>query len=100
MLGAIPEPAEHALPLVPRRHNVVPCPAPVAPSPSAPDGREVDEVRGGRVVAVPVATEVAAAVAAAEGGGSGGGDGRAARDDDGGGGGGSGGGNSKEHRGR
>ena len=81
MLGAIPEPAEHALPLVPRRHNVVPCPAPVAPSPSAPDGREVDEVRGGRVVAVAVAAEVAPAVAAAEGGD----DGRAgSRDDDGG----------------
>ena len=48
MLGAIPETAEHALPLVPRRHNVAPA--------AAPDGgREVDEVRRRRVVAVPVA---------------------------------------------
>ena len=60
MLGAIPEPAEHALPLVPGRHHVVPA-APVPAASSAPaDGREVDEVRGGRVVAVPVAAEAVA----------------------------------------
>ena len=55
MLGAIPETAEHALPLVPRRHNVAPAAAPSSTSAAPDGGREVDEVRRRRVVAVPVA---------------------------------------------